>query len=82
MNWWHRDLVALEGVYNDLLPESAYQVIGTTKYSGAVLQNILRNTWTRCSPYRKVGPALMLRATEAFSDGYCYETIPDKVYLD
>lgn len=35
-NWWHRDLVGLDGVCNNLLSESA----GAIRYSGAVLQNI------------------------------------------
>lgn len=83
MNWWHRDLVGLEGVCNSDLPRSVSQAKSPTRYAGAVLQNIPTKYLEQVkSLAQKVGATLIAQGyLGIFGMDIVVEQGTDKVYL-
>lgn len=81
MNWWHRDLVGLDGVCNNDLPPSALQ--GATRYAGAVLQNIPKQYLEQIETLaQKVGVTLIDKGYQGiFGMDIVVERDTSKVYL-
>ena len=82
MNWWHRDLVAVEGVYNNLLSGAALQSVAT-KYCGAVLQNIPTEYLDQVEALtQKVGTVLVAQGWRGiFGMDFVVDDASDKIYL-
>ncbi len=81
MNWWHRDLVAVEGVY--LSSGSAPQSLGAMRYCGAVLQNIPKKYLNQVEALtHKIGAVLVTEGWRGvFGMDIVVDDASDKIYL-